>query len=220
MKKNFFILFLLLIVATLIISCETSQTDLTQPADQNNSLTKSNLDIGCVSIQSGTLLTSDGAVIKPGYDKWGYNYQAHIFNGTYCDAYRDAAWCQDYKDVNLIMKWNDAWLSNQDCDGDGKLDRHFGYTTYRGSGAWTTNHMTGTYTVNGKKCKWTYFVKIVAVPLDALKSGGVWYNSDGIEIGPDIWGEFAIVQEVSNDPCAGIHGLQYLSPDHAGLGGW
>ena len=32
----------------------------------------------CATIQSGTLLTSDGQVIVPGYDQWGYNYQAHL----------------------------------------------------------------------------------------------------------------------------------------------
>lgn len=174
----------------------------------------------CTTIQDGTLLTSDGRVVTTGYDKWGYNYQAHLFNGTYCDAYRDAAWCQPWKDDQLSMKWNDAWLSNKDCNGDGLLDRHYGYPTYIGSGAWTTNHMSGEYELDGKTCKWNYFVKIVAAPANATKTGGVWYNAAGVEIGPDIWGEFAIIQEVSNDPCAGIHGLQYVSPDHAGLGGW
>lgn len=43
------------------------------------------------------------------------------------------------------MKWNDAWLSNKDCNGDGLLDRHLGYLTYIGSGAWLTNHQSGTY---------------------------------------------------------------------------
>ena len=47
----------------------------------------------CTTIQSGELLTSDGRVITTGYDEWGYNYQAHLFNGGYCDAYRDAPWC-------------------------------------------------------------------------------------------------------------------------------
>jgi len=47
----------------------------------------------CTTIQDGTLQTTDGRVIETGYDQWGYNYQAHIFNGKYCDAYRNAAWC-------------------------------------------------------------------------------------------------------------------------------
>jgi hypothetical protein len=174
----------------------------------------------CTAIQDGSLRTSDGAVVTTGYDQWGYNYQAHLFNGTYCDAYRDAAWCQAYADVKLVMKWNDAWLANTDCDGDGKLDRHYGYESYIGSGAWTTNHMWGEYEGDGETCKWDYFTKIVAAPADAAQIGGIWYNADGIEIGPAIWGEFAIIQDVYNDPCEGYHGLDYGSADHAGLGGW
>ncbi len=175
----------------------------------------------CTTIQSGELLTSDGDVITTGFDEWGYNYQARLFNGKYCDAYRDAAWCQDYKDDNLAMKWNDAWLSNQDCDGDGLLDRHYGYASYIGSGAWLTNHMSGVYEGNeGQTCNWTYFVKIVAAPADAYQDGGVWYTADNVEIGTAIWGEFAVIQEVSNDACAGDHGVQYHSPVNVGLGGW
>lgn len=227
MKRITFLLIPLLVLSLIVFSCENSQSELTQPTKETNNLSK---DLGksvtgtnddCATIQSGTLLASDGSVIKTGYDKWGYNYQAHLFNGKYCDAYRDAAWCQDYKDDNLQMKWNDAWISNKDCDGDGKLDRHFGFPSYIGSGAWLTNHQSGVYTDgNGKKCQWTYFVKIIAAPSDARLYGNVWYNADGIEIGPKIWGDFAIVQEISNDPCAGMHGKQYVSPDHAGLGGW
>ncbi len=176
---------------------------------------------GCTTIQSGTLKASDGSTIEPGFDRWGYNYQARIFEGTYCDAYRGAAWCQPYKDIELRMKWNDAWLSSKDCDGDGKLDRHHGTPTYIGSGAWLTNHMAGEYEgADGAVCKWTYFVKIVAAPEDAYEEDGTWYNVDGTEIGPVIWGSFAILQEVENDPCAGAHGVRYLSPDHAGLGNW
>ena len=175
----------------------------------------------CTTIQDGTLLTSDGQIIMTGFDDWGYNYQAHLFNGMYCDAYRDAEWCQPYKDDDLAMKWNDAWLSNQDCDDDGLLDRHLGYPSYIGSGAWVTNHQKGVYEdEDGKICKWTYFVKIVAAPADATLKGGIWYSASEVEIGPVIWGEFAIIEEVSNDKCAGLHGVQFHSPDHAGLGNW
>jgi hypothetical protein len=116
------------------------------------------------------------------------------------------------------MKWNDAWLSNTDCDGDGKLDRHFGYLSYRGSGAWLTNHMSGTYEENGTVCSWTYFVKIVAAPLDAALIDGNWVTPGGIVIGPALWGDFAIIQEISNDACAGDSGLLYKSPASPGFG--
>ena len=210
MKKR--VLFLLTLVVLMVFTTVVLAAD--KPPDPPGGKK------GCTTIQSGTLLASDGTMIETGYDGWGYNYQAHLFNGGYCDAYRDAAWCQEWKDDNLSMKWNDAWLSNMDCDGDGLLDRQGGLPTYIGSGAWLTNHQSGEYEVDGKVCKWNYFVKIIAVPEDATLTDGIWYNADVVAIGAEIWGSFAIIQEVWNDPCAGIHGLQIISPDHAGLGNW
>ena len=181
------------------------------------SLAKGN-PASCETIQGGNISASDGSTIEVGYDQWGYNYQAHMFKGGYCDAYRDAAWCQDYKEDKLAMKWNDAWLSNKDCDSDGLLDRHYGFTSYSGSGAWLTNHMSGVYEENGEECSWVYFTKIVAAPADAYKENGIWYTADGDEIGPSIWGAFAQIQTASNDACAGDHGVQYHSPVGPGLG--
>jgi len=173
----------------------------------------------CTRIKDGTLVDSIDDPLVLGFDGWGYNYQAHLFNGYYCDAYRDAAWCQAYADIRLVMKWNDAWLSNKDCDGDGALDRHAGFDSYIGSSAWLTNHESGEYLDNeGNLCRWNYFVKIVAVPNDAYEVNGVWYTAEGEEIGHVIWGQFATIQEVSNDPCAGEHGVQYVSPAGPGFG--
>ncbi|MFA5828675.1 MAG: hypothetical protein WC841_04955 [Candidatus Shapirobacteria bacterium] len=285
----------------------------------------------CTTIQSGTLVDSAGEVITTGFDEWGYNYQGHLFSGGFCDVYQDAAWCQEWAEDNLIMKWNDAWLSNKDCDGDKLLDRHYGHDSYIGSGAWLTNHQSGTYqgqivswnvagtwlldfaggtdnrqfrnlvqdesgnvtgefwwlnpatsqfeyggTLGGnvtgntltlhydrapilytgdfqatisetglvdgsfadshgnnltwtatgvepavyETCTWNYFVKVVAVPANAINTDGVWYTPEGQEIGPDIWGEFAMIQEVSNDTCSGDQSQIYKSPVRAGLGNW
>jgi hypothetical protein len=164
----------------------------------------------CVSIQNGTLFASTGELITPGYDEFGYNYQAHMFNGRYCDYDRVSG--GDYCDVTLVMKWNDAWLSNKDCDGDGKLDRHYGFGSYIGSGAWETNHQSGTYIGDdGKEHKWTYFVKIVAKPTadyDCAAHGG-----------EEIWGTFCIIQSVFNDPYGGYHGLEFKAA-RPGLGNW
>lgn len=184
----------------------------------NSALAKKDV---CATIQSGNILASDGSVIGVGYDQWGYNYQAHLFNGKYCDAYRDAAWCQPYKEDDLAMKWNDAWISNKDCDEDGLLDRHFGFPSYIGSGAWLTNHMKGEYVgENGETCRWNEFVKIIAAPADATSANGMWYDKDGTEIGQVIWGEFALIQDIYNDTCSGDHGVLYKSPLRAGLGNW
>ncbi len=175
--------------------------------------------VKCATIQGGGLVDAKGNPLALGYDKWGYNYQAHIFNGLY-DNYTRPTPPVTESDTNLQMKWNDAWLSNKDCDGDGMLDRYYGYPSYIGSGAWLTNHQWGTYEVDGVTYKWEYFVKIVAVPSDAVNVSGVWYTADGLEIGPSIWGTFAIIQEVYNDQGTGDHGLYYKSPATPGLGAY
>jgi hypothetical protein len=235
-----------------------------------------------------------------------------------------------------MMKWNDAWLSNKDCDKNGKLDRHYGFSSYIGSGAWLTNHASGVYpseteftwkvnttentihipwnntdyvynvtfaqdgtsltgsltdpyvtpstltapvlngvisgsdvtftfdygdtspqgvrtyvgtvddsgnvsgtwsdaidqasgtwTITGfatkemLMCSWSDFVKIIAVPSNAVNLGGFWYSADGGQIGPVIWGEFAIIQEVSSDPCGQVLDIgNFKSQIRAGLGNW
>jgi hypothetical protein len=192
----------------------------------------------CTTIQDGVLTYSTshylaGQPLTVGYDPYGYNYQAYMFNGSYCNVYlggygfppyegdaeaylaenpaAEDVWCWPYRDVELEMKWNDAWLSNKDCDPDGSLDRHFGHDSYIGSGAWETNHQSG-----GKGTDhWAYFVKIVAVPGDAYEVDGIWYTADGTEIGPSIWGSFAVLQRVES----GV-GVYDLSPAGPGFGMW
>ncbi len=219
MKRLFYSLGLMVALTVVFTACEKNQDPIT-PQEQDAPLKASNN--GCTTIQSGELVNSAGDVIETGYDDFGYNYQAHMYNGDY---YGDGS--------HLVMKWNDAWLSNKDCGTqpkraeytdvntpDNKLDRHYPLDTYIGSGAWLTNHYTKTYYVDGVECEYDEFIKIIAVPADATKTDGIWYNADGVEIGPVIWGSFAIIQEVINDPCAGVEGLHYKSPDHAGFGGW
>lgn len=304
----------------------------------------------CATIQDGALEDSTGNPITLGYDQWGYNYQAHMFNG----------WLDNYSrpsepvtgGINLMMKWNDAWLSNMNCSNGNTLDRHFGHDSYINSGAWLTNHASGTYTgtgdnyqwvintapvtvdvtygghwlytanfiqagtvltgsltdpyvqpgaltgsiINGSivdthvefsfdyglaslqgvrtytgdidssgnlvgfwtqtgsqstgesfpftvvgfatktylTCEWSDFVKIVAIqtgfnplpdveacPLEFGLDGAMWYTADDTEVGCSIWGEFALIQDVYNDPCGEANYDQpYHSPFRSGLGNW
>ncbi len=152
----------------------------------------------CRKIQSGEIVDSAGNPITVGYDQFGYNYQAHMFHGRYCDS--DRVLGGDSCDVDLMMKWNDAWLANVDCDGDYSLDRHYPLPSYVGSGAWLTNHMWGSWEENGTTCEWDYFVKIVAMR-----------DSDGCPEGsPPIWGQFCVIQRVYNSPCEGAGGIELL----------
>ena len=199
---------ILLVLAVILVSCRKDQNSVITP-DQNLDLKAQN---GCWTIPGGQIHTSGGEVITTGYMENGYNYQAHIYNGEY-----DPGW-------HLVMKWSDSWLSNKDCDHDGLLDRPLdedGNQYYFGSGAWCTNHWTTTYINDeGEECIYDEFIKIIAVPVDAILVDGYWYNADGVEIGENIWNQFAIIQYVVNDPCEGVEGAQYISPDHPGLGGW
>lgn len=177
-----------------------------------------NPDDGVTTIQDGTLVDGGNDLIVLGFNDWGYNYQGHMFEGKYCDSYRDAAWCQDYKEDNLSMKWNEAWLANSDANDDGLLDRHLGYSTYIGSGAWLTNHMSGEYTDTNGLQSWNYFVKIIAAPADATNVGGIWYAADNTELGAAIWGQFFVAQSVYNDSGSGDHGIEYVSAFSPGFG--
>ncbi len=190
------------------------------PSEESDAITKGGKYAKCTTITSGDLIYSNpkhylyGEPLTTGYDVFGYNYQAHMFNGWY-ENYTPTQAPVEEGDTWLVMKWNDAWLSNKDCDNDDSLDRP---SNYIGSGAWCTNHQSGEYVEDGKTCKWNYFVKIVAAPADAELVEDIWFDADGTEIGPEIWGAFAIVQQVENDTCAGIHGAQYISPVGPGLG--
>ena len=240
MKKLMYLIVLIAALGLIVSGC----IPVVPPAEQ--SVVDDKGSVKCTTIQDGVLEYSAahylaGEPLIANYDIFGYNYQAHMFNGSYVNAYLggagfppyegdDAAylaenptvvthWAWPYRTTQVVMKWNDAWLSNKDCDGDGLLDRHFGYDTYIGSGAWETNHQFDAYEeIDFNICTWEYFTKIVAVPADATKVVGIWYNADGTEIGPDIWGEFATIQSVYNDPCGGFHGVEYQSPAGPGFG--
>ena len=181
MKKKLFTLFVVLMILAFSTTLAQAQPNSGGPA--------------CTTIMDGTLTDSAGNLLVLGYDQFGYNYQAHMFNGTYDSSDRTldgTYWGDtgDYVDDTLIMKWSDDWLSNRDCDGDGKLDRG----TSGISLGWLTNHNEGDYDSDGdgtQDAHYTYFAKIV------------WVGPDG-----SLWGEYEIIQEVINDPVGGLHGLQ------------
>ncbi|HET7573219.1 MAG TPA: hypothetical protein VFJ77_11195 [Gaiellaceae bacterium] len=159
----------------------------------------------CATIQSGLIHDSTGNALTTGYDRYGYNYQGHEFNGTYDGVDRvldgkyfgtSAPWVSD----SLQMKWSNDWLSNTDCNGDGLLDRGAGGV----SQGWETNHASGTYVdANGDTQRYEDFAKIA------------WVGPGG-----DLWGQYTVLQEVYNDTGGGSFRTKAAAP---GLGlndGW
>ncbi len=177
-------------------------------------------DKGYATIQDGTIIDKSGNVITTGYDQWGYNYQSHMFNGWYENYGRPDIPVAE-GETHLIMKWSDVWLSNKDRNFDGTLDRGTESPNYDSSaseGAWLTNHQWGVYKDG---THWYCFVKIIHPGNDAvlhddvLYEDGVWYSADGAEIGPAIWGAYAIIQEFENNVG---HDVFYKSPSPVGFG--
>ncbi len=150
----------------------------------------------CATISDGTITDSAGNVITAGYDKWGYNYQAHMFNGYYDNFSRPAI--PVTSGDKLIMKWSDSWLANVDCNHDGKLDRGLVDGIVNGTSmGWLTNQLNGSYLDGNNVLQhYTDFVKIA------------WTGPKS-----PLWGEYTIIQEVLNDPAGGSTGL--LSKDGA-----
>jgi hypothetical protein len=157
-------------------------------------------DEACEQIEEGGLAQANGQPLTPGMNELGYDYELQKFEGSYCQTLADPAQCA-YEGVALTMHWNDAWLSNEDSDGDSYLDRHDGFASYRGSGAELTNIMRGTIEQNGETCDWHYVYWISAAPLDATLTGGVWYASNGTKLGSQLWTDFAIVGTLYQEVC-------------------
>jgi hypothetical protein len=249
-----------------MVGCENSVNPINSDT-HNLSLAKSDGEAmslakkgDCVSLKDGTLLYTTSYFlgdmpIPIGYDEYGYNYQARMFNGSYFNNAAnkngyppwkgdDVAYLADnpdaesyklwaYREIKLSMKWSDTWLSNMDCNGDGKLDRGYACDPVLASssacqGSWLTNHMSGRDILgNGKEYKWTYFTKMITPPNDAYKvptnaNGstirGIWYTADGVEIGSVIWNAYAKIHVVSNDKYYDERGLIYKSLESSGLG--
>ena len=146
----------------------------------------------CVKIQSGTLTDKNGTVLTTGYDQYGYNYQAHLFNGLSENSVRPDVVVTEGTE-NLVMKWSDDWLANVSCDGDATLDLGLNSKTGVATGTsmgWVTNHFEGDYLGSDNELHhYTYFVKIIYDAGAACAAG-----SDTC-----VWGSYAIIEELQND---------------------
>ena len=219
MKRTIFPQIFLLLITLFLVKCSDPDVldDTNQMGDSEfykKQESKKDTE-ACATIKDGTILDEFGNTIFVGFNQTGYNYQAKTYSG---EMFPDTSpgW-------HLKWKWNDAYLSTQDCDGDNLLDIANGMDSYRGSGAWTTTKWTKTYTdKDGNKCQVSQFTKYVAVPVDAYKKDGIYFDASGQEIGQVVnspeFEDFAKVQLIWNDPCRGINGVDYKAPGPVGLG--
>lgn len=220
--KNFkYLSACIVFISLLVISCDNSEgidTDMALETEASLKSGKSalkNANEDCATIQDGTILDADGNVITTGFNADGYNYQARIFRGTFDDPLYEGWFIEDI--------WNDAFLSNKDCDGDNRLDYALGQDNYRGTGAWLINKYTGSHEdKDGNICNVKQVIKYVAVPVNATSvSGGpnghnVFLDENGHEIGLDLqyegYEDFALIQLIWQDPCRELSGKYFNFP--------
>ena len=124
MKKLLYLIVAIVVLGLIVTGCIP-----VVPHSEQSELDDKGKPTKCTTIQDGVLTYSTGHYLAgdpliADYDIFGYNYQAHMFNGWY-ENYTPEHEPVEEGDTWLEMKWNDAWLSNKDCNDDSKLDRHW-----------------------------------------------------------------------------------------------
>lgn len=204
------------------------------------------------SIELNEVLKNDIAKDN-GFDEYGYNWNAHHFNGnlfnaiigdyinegtpfwrmgsytgddlTYLSehAYEiemikdwsnswnpPAPWFWGYiwrfRDVNLVMHWNEALISSTGT---------YPYTWLDTNG-WITFHYSGE--IENKK--WSEFQKMIAARSTDELDNGVWYDENGIEIGIQCdYDDLVLIQVIETGDVPGyMYYPAYHNPNSSGLG--
>jgi hypothetical protein len=125
------------------------------------------------------LIATPISAAKPadkGFDEFGYNYQARLFNGLADGSDRNldgTVWGDPtYANDRLVMKWSKAWD-----------DARFNGAAW-GPDAWTDNEWNG-MTPGGSQEIWHYKIIWVGPELENSK-----YWKEG---GYAVWGEFEVI---------------------------
>ena len=180
---------------------DSDDDDQNTPDEEDDSNEKPKKDT-CRKIGDGGIFTQSGDPIIMGFDAFGYNYQAHKFQGFADNASRNVPPVTGGK-VYLKMKWNDTYLSNRDCDGNGHLDRHYGHATFYGTDAWLTNMYKWSYIGDDGEVHWVHwFLKATAKPNAEFSCAS---------IGADIFNShFCWAKSEYRDPYGGSQGLEVM----------
>jgi hypothetical protein len=141
-------------------------------------------------LSTGVAIAATGT----GFNQYGYNYGARIFNGSFNQ------WCQEafstttsacdsilgnYANDKLIMKWNAQWDA---CNANG-----YNNPTYC-LGAWVDNEFNGKFP-GGSGEIWHY--KIIWVG-SAEQNSPYWLPG-----GYPVWGNYEVVMDQGSDPNIG-----------------
>ena len=138
-----------------------------------------------------------------GFDQYGYNDTARIFNGTgssWCLAGGSSAGCMGaYSNDKLVMKWTADWDR-----GNAENWANPPYT-----GAWTDNEWNGKGK-GGSGSVWHY--KIVWVGAE-LENSQYWRPG-----GYAVWGQFEVLMDQGVDPSYGPGHIWFAKATPNGYG--
>jgi len=150
-------------------------------------MTSTNIGVAVGGSVLAILLAASFAFAAGGFDQYGYNDTARIFNGTgasWCLAGGQAANCVGiYSPDKLVMKWTSDW-------DRGNAE---GWANPPYSSAWTDNEWNGKK--DGSGSVWHYKIK--------------WIGACGADYTPlpdggyCIWGQFETVMDQGSDPSYG-----------------
>ena len=116
--KRISIILILVVIAT-IVSTTIALAD--KPVDfdpEGNEVAWKEVAPSCVKIQDGILTYSaghylEGELLMTGYDEYGYNYQGHMYKGSYANVYLGGAGFPPYLgDDETYLAENPAAASN------------------------------------------------------------------------------------------------------------
>jgi hypothetical protein len=140
-----------------------------------------------LSVSGGTCTLATGDV-STGFNQYGYNYCARIFNGTgssWCLAREAPLDCLgSYSGDKLVMKWNAAWDA---CNASPSPDTC--------AGAWTDNEWNGK-TAGGSGEVWHYKIQWS----QACADGSFDFVPGG---GYCVWGSYEVLMDQGIDPSMG-----------------
>ena len=174
-----------------------------------------------------------------GFDEWGYNWNAHHFNGIlfnaivgdnlYNDEFfgnwepytgNDEAYLESYplavylpwryRYVQLVMHWNESLISKEGVYPFPLKEN------WIDSDAWITFHYSG-IDENGKR--WAQFQKMKASKFSDYYKAGNWYNEFHEKIGVyNNWPQLIMIQVVNTGIVPEEFFAPYKSPFGGGLG--
>ena len=178
---------ILLVLPFVLAACDSGLT--APPENVVPTVARLNVSGGTCLVPIGGFLTT----VSVGFDEWGYNRCARVFNGTY------SSWCVErgaapdcagslYSSDKLVMKWNAEW-DRGNAEGwsippySAWLDNEANGNKAGGSGAvwhykfqWVGSCVDGIFFADGGYCIWGQFEVLMDQGLDPnILPGHIWY---------------------------------------------